>query len=1104
MCSDETVVGDEVSLGSVPAESRLEQLIGRLLVAAETSLAEGDFEAARATAEEVRAVSPEERRAADILERVTRSQRAPEGERALMTVLFADLANSTALAGRVEPEVMRDLLAAYRGAASRSVERFGGHVLQWLGDGVLAVFGYRRVFEDDARRAVSAALDLVAAITEAGPDMRIRFGVELEVRAGVHTGLVVVAEVGDQTARGERDSIVGAAPNLAARIQGETAPGTVVISDVTQQLVDPDFHLRSLGLRQLKGVVRPVELFAVQGPRHPGARLDADRFRRTRLVGRDQPRALLAGAWEQVSATADSTAGGGQAVLIAGEAGIGKSRVAADIRQRVARSGGATLEAGCLAYHTNIPLWPVARMMERVLDSGVPADLLASLVGHLQVLEIDVAEVAPLFAPLLGIAQPEGYPAPELEPTALLDRTLDRLIDWLSRLPQRRPTLLVFEDLHWADPTTIELLGRVVRRVPTGLLLVMTTRDPEALGWRDRVLDVSLDHLPSEAAASLVEQLVGTTDLAEETRASIIDRGEGIPLFIEELTRSALAAGESEPLPLRLHELLAGRLKAPGLDLRVAQVAATVGSSFDLATVAAVIDDRDRVIGSLAQLAEVGIIESTGDLLDGVGYRFGHALLRDAAYETQVLETRLQTHAGVAHELERTGADPALVAQHLDLADLPDRAIPFYMAAAQGAQARGAHAEAIQLLTRVVELVKLIPASDDRDVSLLTARMLRALSISATEGYAAPGVRADHRKAEIITERLGDRPEVMPALLAIWVTGLTSSELRTSGRLIARLLQMASDPMFAWFEPEARAGAGFQSLHQGDLAEARFHLERAVEGFAQRPADQVVSWFWPLPHDPVAITKTGLACVSNLEGNAVEAQRWEREAIGRAEGVGFPGRPISLAFIKGYGAWGRRLLGDITAMRALGAEIVAIGQEHGSSYWERLGSLYVGAPSLDLDPDPEFVEQTIGFLRAMGHEALIASDLAYLAKLRTLSGRTDLAVETIESAIRIVHNTGESLHLPELLRLRALYESQLIPEGGRRVVDLLEALRVAQSQNSNLVALRVAMDLARLPERERPENWQQHLKDARKRFPPTARYPELTEAESLSAIDPSN
>jgi class 3 adenylate cyclase len=372
----------------------LEQLIGRLLAAAEASLAKGDLEPARATAEEVRAVSPDDRRAAEILERVARLERAPGGERALMSVLFADLVDSTALAERVEPEVMRDVLAAYREAASRAVERFDGHVLQWLGDRVLAVFGYARVFEDDARRAVLAALDLVGSAARSdGPG---RIGVETEVRAGVHTGLVVVAEVGGVTTPRERDSVVGAAPNLAARIQGEAAPGTVVISDVTQQLVDADFYLRSLGLHTLKGIARAVELFGVEGPRHPGARFDSDRYRRAPLVGRDRPRTRLAEAWDMVAASVGGPPTAGQAMLATGEPGIGKSRLVADIRGHALRSRGESLETGCLAYHANISLWPVARMMERILDGGgdKPADLLPRLIKHLKSHRMDVTEAA--------------------------------------------------------------------------------------------------------------------------------------------------------------------------------------------------------------------------------------------------------------------------------------------------------------------------------------------------------------------------------------------------------------------------------------------------------------------------------------------------------------------------------------------------------------------------------------------------------------------------------------------------------------------------------------------------------------------------------------
>ena len=696
-----------------------------------------------------------------------------------MTVMFSDLVDSTALAERVDPEVVRDILMAYHGAATTAVERFGGRVLQWLGDGVLAAFGYHQVFEDDARRAVSAGLDLVETWASVRSEVQERFGVEPELRVGVHTGVVVVAEVGEPTG-GERSSIVGAAPNLAARIQSEAAPGTVVMSDVTQYLVDADFHLRSLGLRDLKGVARQVEVFAVDGPRHTGARLDSDRYRRRRLVGRDQPRARLVQAWEQVRSAAGSTSGAGSAALISGEAGIGKSRLAADVREHVAQGGGQTLETGCLAYNVNVSLWPIGRLMERVIaqDAADQDDGIARLIDHLQRIDMDIASVVPLFGPLLGRLDLAEYPAPELEPVALLDRTLGRLVDWLGHLAGAQPALLVVEDLHWADPSTRQLIERLVAAVPRGLLATVTTRDTDTLEGRDDVMRVVLDRLSDQAASSLVDQVASERDLSPETRASIISRGEGIPLFIEELARSASMSDGSGELPLRLHELFTGRLRAAGLDLRVAQVAATIGAAFDMSTVAAVMDDPDRVAGSLDELGAAGIIEPMDDPLVGGGYRFSHALVRDAAYETQVREVRLDTHGVVAKQLRSAGADPALVAQHYDLADDIEQAVPEYLMAAQGAQGRGAHPEAIHILTRVVELLEPCPPSVDRDVRLLTSRLLRALSISAIDGYAAAGVLADHAEAETLFERLGDRPEALPAVLATWVTAFAGATWR--------------------------------------------------------------------------------------------------------------------------------------------------------------------------------------------------------------------------------------------------------------------------------------------------------------------------------------
>ncbi len=1067
-------------------ENRLERLIARLLAGAEAAFLAGDIESARASAEEVRAVSPEDRGAIDLLERVSRSQRPPEGERVLMTVLFSDLVDSTALAERVDPEVVRDILMAYRGTATTAVERFGGLVLQWLGDGVLAVFGYQQVFEDDARRAVSAALDLVESWAGVRSNVQERFGVEPQLRVGVHTGVVVVAEVGEPTG-GERNSIVGAAPNLAARIQGEAAPGTVVITDVTQYLVDADFYLRSLGLRDLKGVPRQVEVFTVDGPRHTGARLDSERYRRRGLVGRDQPRACLVDAWEKVRLAAGSTSGAGSAAVITGEAGIGKSRLAADIREHVAKGGGQTFETGCLAYNVNISLWPIRRLMERVIAEDAPEheDAIAHLIDHLRRIGMDIATVVPLFAPLLGRVDPAGYPAPELDPVALLDRTLGRLVDWLGRLAGEQPALLILEDLHWADPSTRQLLDRLVGAVPSGLLAIVTTRDPDAFGGGNELIRVGLDRLSEQAAASLVDQVASGKDLSPETRASIISRGEGIPLFIEELARSASMSDGSGALPLRLHELFTGRLRAAGLDLRVAQVAATIGAAFDASTVAAVMDDPDRVAGSLEGLDAAGIVEPTGDLLLAGGYRFHHALVRDAAYDTQVREVRLETHGVVAKQLRAAGADPALVAQHYDLAEDIEQAVPEYLMAAQGAQGRGAHPEAIHILTRVVELLEPSPPGVDRDVRLLTSRLLRALSISAIDGYAATGVLADHAEVETLVERLDDRPEVLPAVLAMWVTAFARGDLAVSRRLSARLLRMVSSPMFSWFEPEARTAAGFESLHQGHIGDAQAHLERAMEGYDQRPDGQKVSFFWPLPHDPVVVALAGLVAASLLQGDNAAAEQWESSASRRAEEIGFPSRPVSRIFLRVYRAWPRRLFGDDEAARRLGSEILAIAREHGLSYWERFGCVYQAAPDVELEPMAAFVEQAITELLAMGHELGVNGDLGHLSRLQAGEGRVAEALETVERAIGMARGSGELVQLPELLRLQARYMGRLTSGAEEVPALLLTALQQAESQGSPPLALRIARDIAALPPDFRPENWNALLEAAQARLAET-------------------
>lgn len=1076
------------------AESRLSRLLERLLNAAEASLAAGELEPARATAEEVRTVDPDNRRASEILQRVATRQLTPSGERVLMTLLFSDLVGSTMLSERVEPEQLRDVFSFYRAAAKEAVERYSGYVMQYSGDGILAGFGYPDPHEDDGRRTVLAGLDLVAAMKDARADLDRRFGVAPQVRIGIHTGRVVVTDLSDDHAVRERDSIVGVAPNLAARIQQAAAPDMVVISDVTQQLVDADFYMHSLGVRELKGISRPVEVFAVERPRYAGARFEAERYRKGGLVGRDEPKDRLFGAWETLRSDGQQAAA---TFLVAGEAGIGKTRLVAELLDRVEASGGSALGAGCLPYYANVSLWPIARLLERTLGVDEAADLRA-LVTHLDSLGLAPARTVPFLAPLIGTSGGSEYPEPELDPTAFLDETLNRLVDWLSALAARNPHIFIVEDLHWADPSTLGLLKHLVDRQPAGLLTVATTRDPSSIPWRQSVELLELSRLDETASSHLVDNLVGEKDLADELRSSIVQRAEGIPLFIEELTRSCLAEDRAEPMPLRLQELFTWRLKAPGVNLRTAQVAATVGPTFDAGTVAAVLGDQALLSEQLKALTDAGIIES-GEVAPNT-YRFRHALMRDAAYETQVLDVRGRTHAEIAEAIADRGAEPALIAEHLDLAGQADRAAGLYLMAAQGEQSRGAHPEATRLLTRAIQLLETLPESDERDLSELTARMLRGLSVSSSQGYAAPEVQFDHRRAEVLATRLGTRPEVLPSLIAIWAYWLTSGDLRTARGLIDRLAEMVRQPEFAWFEPEVESCTGWLEFYEGRLESALAHLESGIAGFLRRPPDEAVSPFWPLPNDPIAVSEIALACVSAVRGEHDQATHWEREALRRAEEIGFPHGPFSLAFVKTYAAWVRRFLGDDDAARLLGAEVVGIGQVYGYAYWMMLGSSYVATDRPGGEPVPEYLDNNIATLRLMGQEAFVASNLAYLAHLHATDGHLDRAYALIGEAVEVVHKTGEHLHLPELLRQRAVYSLAKGGDAEEAIADLTEAMRVATEQGARVSRLRSALEVARLPEGERPAEWREWLTEARRNLSSSPPPPETTDADELLAV----
>ena len=1074
------------------AESRIAELMGRLLGAADNALAAGDLDTARATANDLRTVDPDNERAAEIIAKVATTHRKPVGERAQLTLLFSALVDSTELAQVREREAVRVIFDRYRREAHAAVERYGGQVVKYLGDGVLASFGYPQAHEDDARRAVLAALDLTEAIAAAQSELEAVHSVSPRIRVGIHTGQVVVADLGSGGAR-EPDSIVGAAPNLAVHIQSEAEPGTVAVSDVTRALVESDFDTVSRGLRSLQGVTRAVEMFEVIRPRSVDARLDTLKYRPASLVGRAAAIDRLTGAWNAVR-TQEAGTEPGKALLVVGDGGIGKSRLAADLRRQVVRASGDTLVTACSADHANIPLWPITRLLERVLDLPVgdsPARLEA-LVEHVVALGMDEARVVPMLAPVVGVDHQARYPTPLLDPIAFRVESLACLTDWMARLAAIKPRLLLVEDVHWADPSTIELLGVIVAAPPHRMLTIMTSRTDHEIPWLDGAEEIALSRLSDEDAAKLVVDLAADHHIDDEIAASIVERGEGIPLFVEELTRFAVHAGD-EPLPLQLQELFTGRLQAPEVDLRHVQVAATVGVTFSADSVAAVVGDVGASDQALGELAAAGIVEPEGDAGSG-SYQFKHALMRDAAYETQLSDVRKQTHDRVAVALRDAGQDDALIAHHFDLAQNAPQAVAHYIAGAQQSQRVGAHAEATRLLTRAVDMVPQLPEGEGRDLTEMTALMLRVLSVTSTQGYAAPGLHDDQRRAEELAEQLGHHPEVsLSVMIAIWAYWLTNGDLATSGHLVGRMVRLARDEAPERFRPEVEACAGFQSFYEGDLYQARLHLDMAMDGFEARPEGQIASPLWPLPNDPFAITAIALSCIATLEGDSPDAALWEQAAIDRANECPFPQGPFSLAFVKTHAAWNRRVKGDRAAAQALGADVVMVGEQHGYAYWVALGSMYMVAAG---DEDaPEALMRSIAALRVLGHEAFVASSLGYLAQLWDEVGEHEKAMSTIEDGLLVAEKTGERLHIPELLWIRAGMRGEREPVGA--AADLSEALVLAARQGAHLVTLRVALTIARLPEEARPEAWRDDLATALRRMPPGAQHDEVSAAEAL-------
>ena len=700
-------------------------------------------------------------------------------ERRQVTVMFSDLVGSTALSARMDPEDLREVISAYHRCVAETVRRCGGFVAKYMGDGVLAYFGYPRAHEDDAERAVQAGLALVEAV----PKLNTAAGVSLQVRVGIATGLVVVGDLIGAGAAQEQ-AVVGETPNLAARLQALAEPGAVVISASTRRLTGGLFDYRDLGAVALKGFADSVPAWQALGASAAESRFAALHASTTPLVGRGEEIELLLRRWEQAKG------GDGCVVLVSGEPGIGKSRIAETILEWLSGEPHIRLRLFCSPHHQDSALYPSITRLERAAGfrrDDTDEQRLAKLEAVLALATNDLGEAVPLLADLLSVPTCGRYPALDLTPQKRKEKTLRALVGQVEGLAVGQPTLLVVEDAHWADPTSRELFDLIVERAPSLPLLAIVTFRPEfAPPWvgRPQVTLISLSRLPHRLRAEMIMHVTGGKALPKEIADQITDRTDGVPLFIEELTKSViesgllvasgdhyLASGPVPPLaiPTSLQASLLARLDRLAPTRDVAQIGAALGRQFSHELISAVAEmPREQLDDALAQLVNAELIFRRGTPPDAE-YTFKHALVQDAAYSTLLRSRRQQLHGRIAAILEArfpetVQAQPNVLAQHYAEAGLTDKAVGYWLVAARQSVARWALAEAVTQLRKGLALLAGMPDSTARQEQELDLQLTLGQVLIASKGYAAPEPAEAYARARALCDQI-DRPRQLISVL---------------------------------------------------------------------------------------------------------------------------------------------------------------------------------------------------------------------------------------------------------------------------------------------------------------------------------------------------
>jgi class 3 adenylate cyclase/predicted ATPase len=1005
-------------------------------------------------------------------------RQTPDAQRRQLTVQFCDLVGSTELSTRLDPEDLRDVISAYHLSVADTVARFDGYIARYMGDGVLVYFGYPQAHEDDAERAVRAALALVEVVgTIEAPE-------QLRVRVGIATGPVVV---GDLIGSGEAQQrqVVGETPNLAARLQALAKPDEVVIAPSTRRLLGNLFEYRNLGAVDLKGFAAPVSAWQVLREGAAEGRFEAFRSTEalTPVVGREAEIALLLDRWRSAQR------GTGQVALIAAEPGIGKSRLVTALMQESlqAESPHTRLRYFCSPHHTDSAFYPIVAQFERAagfVRTDAPAEKFAKLEALLAVASGPAEDVA-LIAELLSIPTDVRYPLLSLSPQRKREKTLEALLRLIAALARQQPVLMVFEDTHWIDPSSRELLQLIVEQVMRlPVLLLITFRpefEPPPWTGQAHVTTLALRRLDRGEGAAIVAGIAQGKALPIEIMEQIAAKTDGVPLFVEELTKMILESGLLEDrgdryelagplpplaIPETLQDSLMARLDRLGWVKEVAQIGAAIGQAFSYGLLAAVATVRGTELQSaLEQLVNAGLLFRREDAQQA-SYAFKHALVQDAAYQSLLRSTRTQLHTRIAGVLEErfpetAETEPEFLAHHCTQASLIDKAVGYRLKAGMRAIERSGAVEAMSQLEKGLEVIPSLPIGPEREQQELGLQVALAAVVVGSRGYPTPEASKILARARDLCKRTGDRARALPVLFLQSALHILRAEFRTVRDLGEEMQRLGQE----WGDTGAELMGGHQ-LGVGLFTLGEF-------GSARAQFEQVLALYNPRQHRPLTFLYAQnprvsglsfLSCILFILGYPEQALRRSEEAIADSHELAhFNTTAFALVWASVLG----QLRRDTRSAKERSEAVISLCTEQRLLFWLAAGHIFHGwALAAGGEPEAGAAELRQGRAawQAMGAEYFLPKIIAMEVETRHETGHaTESALELLSEAGARANKTGEHWLDAELHRLQGECLLSLhTPDEATAEAAFVRAIEVARGQSAKMWELRAASSLARL------------------------------------------